>query len=238
MQLFVQIPVPPPAGTWVEDGDAGDLPSTAQVPAGSGTLPEIRGTLDAGNADMYLIDICDINTFGATLVGGATVDTQLFLFNTDGVGVTFNDDAVVVAGQSTITAQFVPAPGQYYIALSTYDNDPVDFDTLELWLDQPFIGERAPDGPGAAGAVNSWTGGGVAGAYRLQLQGVCYPGGGGGCPPCAADFNQDGGVDGPDVEAFYSVWESGEACGDVNEDGGVDGGDVEFFFSKWEAGGC
>ncbi|MBX3383422.1 MAG: hypothetical protein KF864_07935 [Phycisphaeraceae bacterium] len=61
---------------------------------------------------------------------------------------------------------------------------------------------------------------------------------GGGCPACAADFNQDGGVDGSDVEAFYIVWETGEACGDVNEDGGVDGGDIEFFFTLWEQGGC
>ena len=30
----------------------------------------------------------------------------------------------------------------------------------------------------------------------------------------------------------------GEACADVNEDGGVDGGDVEAFFLLWEAGGC
>jgi subtilisin-like proprotein convertase family protein len=61
---------------------------------------------------------------------------------------------------------------------------------------------------------------------------------GGGCPACAADFNEDGGVDGQDVEAFFTVWETGEACGDVNEDGGVDGGDIEFFFTLWEQGGC
>jgi hypothetical protein len=63
-------------------------------------------------------------------------------------------------------------------------------------------------------------------------------GGGTGCPACAADFNEDGGVDGQDVEAFFTVWESGEGCGDVNEDGGVDGGDIEFFFTLWEQGGC
>jgi len=63
-------------------------------------------------------------------------------------------------------------------------------------------------------------------------------GSGGGCPPCAADFNEDGGVDGGDVEAFFTTWESGGGCGDVNQDGGVDGGDVEAFFTAWEAGGC
>jgi hypothetical protein len=56
--------------------------------------------------------------------------------------------------------------------------------------------------------------------------------------PCAADFNQDGGVDGSDVDAFFIAWEAGESNADVNLDGGVDGGDVEAFFALWEAGGC
>ncbi|MBX3409756.1 MAG: hypothetical protein KF859_07705 [Phycisphaeraceae bacterium] len=58
------------------------------------------------------------------------------------------------------------------------------------------------------------------------------------CFDCAADFNQDGGVDGADVEAFYDAWEAGACDADVNLDGGIDGGDVEFFFGLWEAGGC
>jgi hypothetical protein len=56
--------------------------------------------------------------------------------------------------------------------------------------------------------------------------------------PCVADFNQDGGVDGADVEAFFLAWEAGDSSADVNQDGGVDGADVEFFFVRWEAGGC
>lgn len=58
------------------------------------------------------------------------------------------------------------------------------------------------------------------------------------CGPCAADFNNDGGVDGADVDAFFAAWESGELCGDVNADGGVDGTDVNAFFHAWESGGC
>ncbi len=57
-------------------------------------------------------------------------------------------------------------------------------------------------------------------------------------PPCYADFNQDGGIDGGDVEAFYTAWEAGDASADVNEDGGIDGGDVETFFIAWERGFC
>jgi hypothetical protein len=57
-------------------------------------------------------------------------------------------------------------------------------------------------------------------------------------PPCPADFNQDGGVDGQDVEAFFLAWQDADPSADVNSDGGVDGGDAETFFVAWEAGGC
>ncbi len=58
------------------------------------------------------------------------------------------------------------------------------------------------------------------------------------CGGCPADFNQDGGIDGADVEAFFAAWEAGEFSADVNSDGGIDGTDVEAFFAAWEAGGC
>ncbi|MBX3384930.1 MAG: hypothetical protein KF864_15645, partial [Phycisphaeraceae bacterium] len=56
--------------------------------------------------------------------------------------------------------------------------------------------------------------------------------------PCPADYNNDGGVDGADVEAFFADWEQGLPAADVNGDGGIDGADVEFFFAAWENGGC
>ncbi len=56
--------------------------------------------------------------------------------------------------------------------------------------------------------------------------------------PCPADFNQDGGVDGADVSAFFDAWENGQPEADVNQDGGVDGDDVSTFFAAWENGGC
>lgn len=69
----------------------------------------------------------------------------------------------------------------------------------------------------------------------MSEQDVCSPPA---CPTCAADFNQDGGVDGTDVEAFFTTWSAGEACGDVDQNGGVDGADVAAFFTVWSAGGC
>jgi hypothetical protein len=58
------------------------------------------------------------------------------------------------------------------------------------------------------------------------------------CPTCPADFDQDGGVTGADVEAFFAAFEAGDACGDTDLDGGVTGADVEAFFAAFEAGGC
>jgi hypothetical protein len=58
------------------------------------------------------------------------------------------------------------------------------------------------------------------------------------CPPCAADYDNNGGVDGGDLSAFFSDFEAGADCADVDLNGGVDGGDLSSFFSLFEAGGC
>jgi hypothetical protein len=58
------------------------------------------------------------------------------------------------------------------------------------------------------------------------------------CPICVGDFNEDGGIDGSDIEAFFSAWEQGQSAADVSQDGGVDGGDVQVFFTAWELGSC
>jgi hypothetical protein len=70
-------------------------------------------------------------------------------------------------------------------------------------------------------------------AQNINMDGTFGPAAG-----CFADFNNDGGIDGGDIEAFFTSWEAGSASADVNQDGGVDGGDIETFFSAWEAGGC
>lgn len=58
------------------------------------------------------------------------------------------------------------------------------------------------------------------------------------CPMCAADFDQDGGISGGDIAAFFSDFEAGGACSDVDLDGGVTGSDIAAFFLVYEAGGC
>ena len=59
-----------------------------------------------------------------------------------------------------------------------------------------------------------------------------------GCGACAADYDQDGGVTGADLAAFFVDYEAGAACADVDDDGGVTGGDLGAFFAAYEAGGC
>jgi len=58
------------------------------------------------------------------------------------------------------------------------------------------------------------------------------------CPGCAADYDDNGGVDGGDLAAFFADFESGDTCADVDENGGVDGGDLGAFFQAFEMGGC
>ncbi len=58
------------------------------------------------------------------------------------------------------------------------------------------------------------------------------------CAACAADFDDNGGIDGADLAAFFSAYEAGEACGDVDNNGGIDGADLAYFFGVYEAGGC
>lgn len=58
------------------------------------------------------------------------------------------------------------------------------------------------------------------------------------CAPCAADYDQNGGVDGGDLAAFFFDFEAGDTCADVDQNGGVDGGDLAFFFRFFEQGGC
>lgn len=163
------------AQVWVEVGDAPEL-IPGQLTLGSGPLTTIRGSFDATtNADLYCITITSPSTFSASTVGGTTLDTQLFLFNSSGMGVTFNDDDPAGGTlQSVITGVFVTSPGTYFLGISRYDYD-ANSAGGEIWLDTPYGVERAPDGPGAGGPLSSWAGTGTtAGDYSIALTGAGY----------------------------------------------------------------
>jgi hypothetical protein len=162
---------------WHELGDAGDVPQAAQVPEGSGSLTTIIGSLEpGGDADMYLVYIDTPSLFRATTCEETAVDTQLWLFNFEGMGVTFDDDDPDCGVFSSITGGFVPASGFYYLCCSAYDWDALDPEGEEIWLDEPYDEERIPDGLGAPGPVTAWGDLGYEdGAYQIRLNGVSFP---------------------------------------------------------------
>lgn len=159
------------ADVWSEVGDAPEL-LPGQITVGTGDLDEIDGEL-FGFADLYCIRIVDEAQFSATTVGGASFDTQLWLFDVNGMGVAFNDDSQSTV-QSTLTSTFVNTNGIYFLGISAYDYDALSVGG-EIWNDTPYPTERAPDGPGAGSPLSAW--GGTSfydGPYKILLKGASF----------------------------------------------------------------
>jgi hypothetical protein len=177
---------------FIEDGDAGSLPGSAQPVRGTGSVGMIRGNLDSVASavsgfgdfqDMYLIDITDPENFVATtaLSGGyANFDSAIWLFQVTGHGLLGNDDTLIMPVQggmivdgATIrspatddTMQEIPGPGLYLLAI-TFDFDgPVDsrFNPLFEFDSQTEI--SGPDGPGGGNPIGNWSGSKGAAAAR------------------------------------------------------------------------
>ncbi|MCC6970804.1 MAG: agmatine deiminase family protein [Phycisphaerales bacterium] len=55
-------------------------------------------------------------------------------------------------------------------------------------------------------------------------------------PHCAADFNNDGFVNGDDYDAFASAFDNADPGADINSDGFINGDDYDAFASHFEAG--
>ena len=122
----------PSAFAALETGDAGDLPSTAQnlgVRPGYADPRELQRA-----AAMSTCTGCasaDGASFSASTVGGTMLDTQLFLFDSQGLGIYSNDDAAFGVRGSRLPAhhRFSPTgPGVYFLAISSFNNDPQSVD--------------------------------------------------------------------------------------------------------------
>ncbi len=177
-----------PGQTYTEIGDAGQTLGTAQA---SGltvgvTTVSIFGTIGSPtDADVFSIQVTTPMMFTATTVGGSTLDTALFLFNSLGMAIYTNDDASGTSLQSTLPsgASFTMslAPGLYHIAISLSGNEPVNSNGQLLFL--PYSGGDPTSVRGAAAGVNPAT---LAnfngltsfpemGAYRIDLMAVPEP---------------------------------------------------------------
>jgi hypothetical protein len=166
---------------WFEVGDAVDLPP-GQMTLGVGPLLSIFGTIGApSDADMYCIDIFAPSAFSATTTNATTggMDTQLFLFDMAGMPIAMNDDSPLGGTVTSLLPIGHPLyaplpPGHYLIAISTFDNDPLNGAGAEMFPDVPFT---VVHGPVAPGPIAGWTGtGGSAGPYEIMLTGATYCG--------------------------------------------------------------
>jgi filamentous hemagglutinin family protein len=181
-----QDPLASSTTTVPETGDAGQLLETAQdlSLSGAGTVTSflISGTLADGNdVDLYRILLAGNEPFSATTLGEADFDTQLFLFDGNGIGVIANDDSEFTL-QSTLRPEAlgIPTPGGiYFLAISQFNNDPVSqagaiFDFVQQ-PDGTF--EQLPVGPGANLPLSGWnnSGFGSGGNYSIILTGVVLP---------------------------------------------------------------
>jgi len=236
-----QAVAPPVPGTWSEmidgGGDAGQTLGGAQTIGGAGDLPRIVGSFGANDVDIYKLSICDLASFSASTQGTLpAIDTQLFLFDANGTGVVMDDDNDAGAGGTwsmiTGASGLIPATGNYFLAVSRYDIDPVDGAGQALWADMPFAAQRAPDGPGAAGVLTAWEGANAAtGSYQIDLVGACrVVSGGGQCG--AADIGGTGGtpgadnhLDNNDFVVFIDYFFGHNAAADLGSTGGVQGSD-------------
>ena len=168
----------PAAGAATEQGDAGDLPATAQDLSGE-TVTRIDGEFaSTEDVDMYRVCVSGGGSFSATTVGGTALDTQLFLFDSDGRGVYANDDVQPAVGQSRLPDQHPLTPrteGEYLLAAGPYNLDPRS-PAGAIFPGEP--GVVGPTGDGGDEPIALW--GGRApesntGAYSILLTGTECP---------------------------------------------------------------
>lgn len=169
------------AATFTEIGDAGETLGTAQViSSGQQPLESISGAL-SGDADLFQIFVTGGRTFSATTVGGASFDTQLFLFDSAGVGVYGNDNSSVSPDQSTLpTGGFSPAAsGIYSLGISGFNYDPVSALGAQgaIFPDFPNVAFNevvGPTGPGGGSPLSGFNGARLdpGGSYTIALTGA------------------------------------------------------------------
>lgn len=176
---FAEVGPTPPApqeNIWVETSDAPAL-LPGQITYGEGLVVRIDGVLTTfDDVDVFKLNIFDPAQFRASTVGLIDFDSQLYLFDESGKGITFNDDDPGITGSwSIISGVHVPAPGTYYLAITKWDKDPTSVSGA-IWMDEPTTVERAADGPGAANPLTSWDLGGVGrtGDYSILVRGAKF----------------------------------------------------------------
>jgi hypothetical protein len=168
---FAVLLATPAMAQWIEQGDAGELPATAQIPVGVGALTSIRGNCGVDDADMYCIQVDDARAFVAATCT-ASWDTQLFILAPDGVGVKTNDDFCGLQSTVSDLASCGAGAGQFYIAISRFNKDPRDAANVAVFSTSNGCNTNT-------NSIAQWSStSSTAGDYVIDLTAVSYCDGG------------------------------------------------------------
>ncbi len=107
-------------------------------------------------------------------------------------------------------------PGDYVVTVSDNVKTASGAIKLDGEIADPESPSSLPSGEGLAGGNAVWS-------FHITAT-------------CAADFNNDGFVNGDDYDAFASAFDAGTSAGDFNHDGFVNGDDYDLFAEHFDAG--
>jgi hypothetical protein len=163
------------AVAWIEAGDAGRLPATAQWTLGAGPLTSISGVLSDGDVDLFAIQVTDPAAFSATVSSLDLFDTVLFIFDSAGRALLANDDTAA-SSLSQVPPGSLTATGRYFLGIAAFQalptnaaNQPIFTPPPPLW---PAGGVVLP--AVADTLVAGWDlhNAGDFGAYEIDLTGA------------------------------------------------------------------
>ena len=145
--------------------NTGNLTSTAEIaaPAGFGEL-QIRGKFADGSGgfdpnlvDLYGFSITNAGRYFFNTVGSDVVDTQLFLFDSAGNGLAWNNDLSTTPVDTWSALDAFLDVGNYFIGVSVFGLDPFD-DAFESIFDTLGNGGAALAGTGALAGWDDFSG--------------------------------------------------------------------------------
>ena len=165
------------ADAFAEIGDAPETLPGQPAAGGANPLTAITGVISSPtDADLFRILITSPTTFRALALGSGTVtDTQLFLFNASGLGIVGNDDT---GSLNALIGPAIPGlitPGEYLLAITGFDRDPVDGSGLQIFTDN-LTGVQAPIA--GRGPLAGFSGTSGTGSYTIVLTGANFVQGG------------------------------------------------------------
>ncbi len=144
-----------------EGADCGQsLSNYCAVPNGTTT---INGAITGGLADLYLFSWGGGNFHADTWGSGG--DSQLFLFNSAGVGVQANDDCNGHGLDACLDVVGLVA-GSYFIGVSQFDYDPYDSSNNLIFPSFPFNGQF---GPNSGNPLDHWSGSAGNSTYSVTI---------------------------------------------------------------------